>query len=76
MSDFEFIPTEKQLTESNIFKFMQKLNISSLDELSKKAKDDPEWFWRAVEKDVELFGICHTLLQKMILKELQNQNGL
>jgi len=31
---------------------MQKLNISSLDELSKKAKDDPEWFWRAVEKDV------------------------
>ena len=52
MSDFEFIPTEKQLTESNIFKFMQKLNISSLDELSKKAKDDPEWFWRAVEKDV------------------------
>ena len=31
---------------------MQKQNISSLDELSKKAKDDPEWFWRAVEKDV------------------------
>ncbi len=52
MSDFEFTPTEKQLKESNIFKFMQKLNISSLDELSKKAKDDPEWFWRAVEKDV------------------------
>lgn len=52
MSDFEFIPTEKQLKESNIFKLIQKLNTSSLDELSKKARDDPEWFWRAVEKDV------------------------
>ena len=31
---------------------MQKYNISSLDELSQKAKDDLEWFWNAVEKDV------------------------
>ena len=31
---------------------MQKYNISSLDELSKKASDDLEWFWREVEKYV------------------------
>jgi acetyl-CoA synthetase len=31
---------------------MQKYNISSLDELSQKAKDDLEWFWNAVEKDI------------------------
>ncbi len=52
MSNFEFIPTEKQIEESNIFQFMKKLNISSLDELTKKAKSEPEWFWKEVEKDI------------------------
>ena len=31
MSDFKFIPTEQQKQESNIFEFMKKLNISSLE---------------------------------------------
>ena len=31
---------------------MKKLNISSLDELTKKAKSEPEWFWSEVEKDI------------------------
>ncbi len=52
MSNFEFIPTEKQIQESNIFQFMKKHNISSLDELSKKARDDVEWFWQSVDKDI------------------------
>ena len=52
MSDFEFIPNENQIQESNIFQFMQKHGISSLDELSQKAKNDLEWFWQAVDKDI------------------------
>ena len=52
MSNFEFIPSEKQIQESNIFQFMKTHNISSLDELSKKAKDDVEWFWKSVDKDI------------------------
>jgi len=52
LSDFEFIPTEKQIQESNIFQFMKKHNISSLDELSKKAKDNLEWFWESVDEDI------------------------
>ena len=52
MSDFEFIPSEKQIQESNIFQFMQKHNISSLEELSQKATDDLEWFWESVDKDI------------------------
>ena len=52
MSKFEFIPTEKQIQESNIYKFMKKHNISSLDELSLKAKDDLEWFWKSVDEDL------------------------
>ena len=31
---------------------MSKYNISSLDELSKKAKDNVSWFWESVEKDI------------------------
>jgi len=31
---------------------MQKHNISSLDELSQKAKNDLEWFWKSVDKDI------------------------
>jgi len=54
LSDFEFIPTEKQIQESNIFQFMQKHNISSLEELSQKAKEDLEWFWQSVDKDIEI----------------------
>ena len=52
MSDFEFIPTEKQIRESNIYRFMQKHHISSLDELSQKAKENLEWFWKSVGEDV------------------------
>jgi len=31
---------------------MQKHNISSLEELAQKAKDDLEWFWQSVDKDI------------------------
>ncbi len=52
MSNFEFIPSEKQIQESNIFQFMKQYGISSLEELSTKAKNDLEWFWKAVDKDI------------------------
>lgn len=52
MSDFEFIPTKNQVEESNIFRFMQKHGLTSLSELSKKAKDELEWFWQEVDKDI------------------------
>ena len=52
MSDFEFIPTTKQIQESNIYRFMQKHEISSLEKLSQKAKNDLEWFWKSVDEDI------------------------
>ena len=52
MSDFEFIPTTKQIEESNIYQFMQKHGISSLEKLSQKAKDDLGWFWKSVDEDI------------------------
>ncbi len=52
MSDFEFIPTTKQTQESNIYQFMQKHGIDSLEKLSQKAKNNLEWFWESVDKDI------------------------
>lgn len=52
MSDFEFIPTEDQIKNSNIFRFIKKHNLSSLEELSKKANENLEWFWKEVEKEI------------------------
>ncbi len=50
MSDFEFIPTKAQRENSNIYKFMKQHNVSTLEQLSEKANDDLEWFWKEVEK--------------------------
>ena len=52
MSDFEFIPSEKQIQESNIFQFMQKHGLSSFEELSQKSRTNLAWFWQTVEKDM------------------------
>ena len=52
MTDFAFIPTDEQKNQSNIFNFMKRNNISSMEELSKKSIQDPEWFWREVDRDI------------------------
>ena len=52
MSEFVFIPTDEQKLKSNIFQFMKKNNISSLEELSKKSNENNEWFWQQVEQDI------------------------
>ncbi|MFB5636116.1 MAG: AMP-binding protein [Nitrosopumilus sp.] len=52
MSNFEFIPTVKQIQESNIYKFMKKHNVLTIGELSEKAKNDLEWYWKSVDEDI------------------------
>ncbi|WP_428326947.1 AMP-binding protein [Nitrosopumilus sp.] len=52
MSNFEFVPTQNQVEKSNIFRFMKKHGLSSLSELSNKAKNELEWFWSEVDKDI------------------------
>ncbi|MDH3618436.1 MAG: AMP-binding protein, partial [Nitrosopumilus sp.] len=64
MSDFEFIPTIDQKENSNIFKFMNLHSVSNLENLSKKANDDPEWFWREVEQYVGI--VWDTPYQKIL----------
>jgi len=52
LSDFAFIPNESQIQNSNIQKFMNKHNISSLEKLIQKANQNVEWFWKEVDKDI------------------------
>ncbi|HSG84160.1 MAG TPA: acetyl-coenzyme A synthetase N-terminal domain-containing protein, partial [Nitrosopumilus sp.] len=59
MSNFEFIPTEKQIQESNIYNFMKKHNISSLEELSIKSNKDLEWYWKSVDEDIGIVWDKH-----------------
>ena len=70
MSDFAFIPTEEQKRQSNIFQFMQINKISSIEELSKKANENPDWFWQQVERDI---GI---IWDKPYEKILDNSKGI
>lgn len=52
MSDFVFIPTKEQVENSNIFKFMKKYDIQTLDELHKKSIANLDWYWNAVNDDI------------------------
>jgi len=54
MSDFVFIPTKEQTENSNIFRFMRKYNIHSLQELHKKSITDVNWYWDAVNDDIDV----------------------
>lgn len=52
MSNFAFVPTDEQIKKSNLYKFMQKHKIYSLDELHKKSIKDLDWYWDAVNDDI------------------------
>ncbi|MBI5859309.1 MAG: AMP-binding protein [Nitrosarchaeum sp.] len=54
MSDFVFTPTEEQVQTSNIYKFMKKYGISTLQDLSHRANQNLEWFWQEIGKDIGL----------------------
>ncbi|EPA06550.1 acetyl-coenzyme A synthetase N-terminal domain-containing protein [Candidatus Nitrosarchaeum limnium] len=54
MTDFVFTPTDQQIQNSNIYKFMKKYDVSNLQQLSIKANENLEWFWQEVEN---YFGI-------------------
>lgn len=51
MANFVFNPTEEQLHSSNIYKLMKKFNSSDIFDLSQKASNDPDSFWREVERE-------------------------
>jgi acetyl-CoA synthetase len=47
-------PNDKFLAQTNLKRFMDSQGISSFPELRKKSVEDPEWFWDAVSKFLEI----------------------
>lgn len=54
MDDFIYRPSSSEIESTNIMKFARKNDIASLEELYKRADEDPEWFWPAVIEDCNL----------------------
>jgi len=52
LTDFAFIPTKEQTEKSNIQAFMKKHNIKTFSELLDKARNDLDWYWKAVDEDI------------------------
>ena len=52
LTEFAFVPTKEQETNSNIARLVKKLNLSSLEDLSQKSQNDLEWFWENVSNDL------------------------
>ena len=51
---FVLVPSADQMTRSNIARFMKKHGISSWDQLIEKANSDIEWYWNAVNEDLDI----------------------
>jgi len=47
-------PTSQYVDNSNMKRLMQKHNIRTLDELTKRSINDIEWFWDACDKDLNI----------------------
>jgi len=55
--DVVWTPSEEYVEEANVTAFMREHGIEALEELINRSREDPEWFWGAVEEhlDVEWF---------------------
>lgn len=52
-NDVAWVPSQQYIEQSNIFRFMQRFGLKTLEELNQRAIDNPEWFWAEVEKDLD-----------------------
>lgn len=49
-----WVPSQDYIEQSNLFRFMQRYQIGNLQELIRRAVEEPEWFWEATVKDLNL----------------------
>src|SRR5580765_4155526 len=52
--DIVWRPTPNYIERSRLHRFMQRLDISSVQQLLGRATSDPAWFWDAVVRDLDL----------------------
>jgi len=54
MEDIVWSPSDEFVKKTNIYRFMVKHKIKNYQELIKKSTDNLEWFWDAVNKDLNI----------------------
>ncbi len=47
-------PTPEYIERSNVWRFMQKYNITDYAELVRRSTDEIEWFWDAIVKELQI----------------------
>jgi acetyl-CoA synthetase len=52
MSGIVWRPTEEYVERANVTRFMRAHDIDSYDDLIRRSRDEPEWFWEAVIQDL------------------------
>ncbi|HJV04004.1 MAG TPA: acetyl-coenzyme A synthetase N-terminal domain-containing protein, partial [Actinomycetota bacterium] len=52
MSDIVWRPSEEYIERANVTRFMRAHGIETYEELVERSRDDIEWFWDAVVKDL------------------------
>jgi acetyl-CoA synthetase len=51
-SRFAWTPSRDYIERTNVWQFMQRHGIASIEELLHRAASEPEWFWDAVAADI------------------------
>jgi acetyl-CoA synthetase len=54
MSDIVWRPSDDDVERANVTRFMRTHDIGSYEELVRRSKEDVEWFWDAVVKDLHI----------------------
>lgn len=52
LSEYAFVPTPQQIESSNIFRFMKKHGIPSLERLHEMSVANVDWYWNSVNDDI------------------------
>lgn len=54
MSDFVWTPSPEFIERSNVKRFMARHGIADYAELVRRSTEDLEWFWQAVERELDI----------------------
>ena len=49
---YAWTPSPEQMERSRLRGFLTRLGVGDLDELQRRARQDPEWFWSAAIDDI------------------------
>jgi len=53
-TDHEYTPSDEKFSNTNLSRFMKKHKITSYQRLVQQSNKNIEWYWNAVNKDLDL----------------------